>query len=154
ATVKASAPAKLPPTPLLSSLAPADVRALCEVVALRPVPKGTMVVDVGHPAASLFWIATGAVTVSRDGTRLGELRAGAFFGEIALVGGTTRTARVTATEDTLLLEIPAASVEKLATKQPALARVLASHAKQRLLANVMRTSPLFTLLPEADRAEL
>jgi cAMP-dependent protein kinase regulator len=112
------------------------------------------VVDVGQPASSLFWIATGAVTISRDGTRLGELRAGAFFGEIALVGGTTRTARVTATEDTLLLEIPSAEIERAAAKQPLLARVLAQHARNRLLANLMRTSPLFTLLPETERAEL
>jgi len=152
--VVAHAPAKVPPTPLVNALAGDDLRALIDVTGLWPVTRGTIVVDVGEPAAALYWIATGAVAVSRDGQRLGDLRAGAFFGEIALVGGTTRTARVTATEDTWLLEIPAAAVEKVAARQPAVARVLAQHARNRLLANVMRTSPLFTLLPEAERAEL
>lgn len=154
AAVLENAPAKVPPTPLVNPLAPADLRALIDVVSLRAVPRGTIVLDVGQPASALYWIATGAVTISRDGQRLGDLRAGAFFGEIALVGGTTRTARVTATEDTWLLEIPAAAIEKAAAKQPLLARVLAQHARQRLLANVMRTSPLFTLLPELERTEL
>ena len=148
------APAKVPPTPLVNALAPADLRALIDVVGLEPVPRGTVVVDVGEPATALYWIATGAVAISRDGQRLGDLRAGAFFGEIALVGGTARTARVATTEDTWLLAIPAGEVERAAAKQPALARVLAHHARNRLLANVMRTSPLFTLLPEAERAEL
>jgi CRP-like cAMP-binding protein len=148
------APARVPPTPLVNALAPADLRALIDVVALRAVPRGTIVLDVGQPATALYWIAAGAVAVSREGQRLGDLRAGAFFGEIALVGGTLRTARVTATEDAWLLEIPAGAIEQAAAKQPALARVLAQHARQRLLANVMRTSPMFTLLPEAERTDL
>jgi CRP-like cAMP-binding protein len=150
----ANAPEKVPPTPLVNALAPNDLRALIDVIGLRAVPRGSVVVDVGQPAAALYWIATGAVAISREGQRLGDLRAGSFFGEIALVGGTTRTARVTSTEDTWLLEIPASAVEKIAAKQPAVARVLAQHARNRLLANVMRTSPLFTLLPEAERADL
>jgi CRP-like cAMP-binding protein len=148
------APARLPPTPLVGALGPADLRALVDVIDLRAVPRGAVIVDVGEPARALYWIATGAVAVLRGGQRLGDLRAGAFFGEIALVGGTARTARVTATEDTLLLELPAAAIEAAAARQPALARVLAQHARARLLANVMRTSPVFTLLPEAERAEL
>ena len=54
----------------------------------------------------------------------------------------------------MLLEIPATGVEEAAATRPALAEVLVQHARSRLLANVLRTSPLFTLLPEADRAEL
>jgi CRP-like cAMP-binding protein len=154
AQVMAKAPARVPPTPLVNALGRAELRGLVEVITLRAVPRGAIIVDVGEPATALFWIATGAVTVSRAGQRLGELRANAFFGEIALVGGTARTARVTAREDTLLLEIPAAEIEKAAARHPQLARVLAQHARERLLVNVTRTSPLFTLLPEAERAEL
>ncbi len=152
--VLARAPEELPPTPLASALAPDDLRALIGVVQLRALPRGTVVVDVGDPATALYWIATGAVTITRDQQRLGELRGGAFFGEIALVGGTTRTARVTTSDDTWLLEIPADEIERLAVKAPAVAKVLAQQAHARLLANVMRTSPVFTLLPEAERDTL
>ncbi len=154
AAIVAGAPARLPAPPLIHALAASDLRALMGVLRLRVVARGAVIVDVGEPAHSLYWIAAGAVAVSRGGARLGDLRAGAFFGEIALVGGTTRTARVHATEETLLLEIPAAEVERAAARAPALAAVLAQHARTRLLANVLRTSPLFTLLPEADRSEL
>jgi len=84
-------------------------------------------------------------------TDLGELQSGAFFGEIALVGGTRRTARVTAHDDVWLLEIPARAIEIAAQKQPKLAEVLAFHARQRLLANLVRTSELFRGLGDDDR---
>lgn len=154
AAIVAAAPARLPAPPLVHALGPRALRALIGVLRLRVVPRGSVVCDVGDAAHALYWIAAGSVAVSRGGVRLGDLRAGAFFGEIALVGGTTRTARVTSTEETLLLEIPAAEVERAATTAPQLAAVLAQHARTRLLANVLRTSPLFTLLPEADRGEL
>jgi CRP-like cAMP-binding protein len=93
--------------------------------------------------------------VSRpDGAELGELHSGAFFGEIALVGGTRRTARVVAARDAWLLEIPARAIATAAQKHPALAEVLALHARARLLANVVRTSELFRALADEDRDEL
>src|SRR5213075_3538046 len=113
----------------------------------------------GEPATALYWLAHGTVTVSRvdasaGATELGELHSGSFFGEIALVGGTRRTARVTARDDVWVLEIPARAVEKAAQKHPQLAEVLAAHARQRLLANLVRTSELFRALDEDDRDEL
>ena len=146
---------KVPTAPLLSALSKSGARALVGVMSARAAPAGTMIIDVGEPAAALYWLAHGTVTVSReDGTQLGELHSGAFFGEIALVGGTKRTARVTARDDVWVLEIPARAIEKAAQKHPQLAEVLATHARQRLLANLVRTSELFRALDEDDRDEL
>jgi len=86
--------------------------------------------------------------------QLGELHSGAFFGEIALVGGTKRTANVIAAEDVWLLEIPARALETAAQKHPQLAEVIAFHARARLLSNVLRTSELFKPLDENVREEL
>jgi CRP-like cAMP-binding protein len=147
-------PTSLAPTPLVHVLTTADFRALVDVVQVRKRGAGNVVMEVGQPARALFWIARGAVDVTRGEHQLGELRSGAFFGEIALVGGTTRTAQVTCQEDTWLLEIPAADVEKLAVRQPKLAKVLAEYARARLLANVMRTSELFLRLDETERKQL
>jgi CRP-like cAMP-binding protein len=144
----------VPPAPLLSALSVPGARALVGVMTVRAVPARAVIVEAGEPATALYWIAHGSVSVSRDGVALGELHSGAFFGEIALVGGTTRTARVTAREDLWLLEIPARAVETAAQKQPKLAEVLAFHARARLLANLMRTSELFRALAEADRDAL
>jgi len=147
-------PTQVPPAPLLSALSPAGARALVGVMTPRALPAGATVVEAGAPALALYWIAHGTVSVAREGQSLGELHSGAFFGEIALVGGTKRTATVTAAEDLWLLEIPARAVETAAAKHPKLAEVLAFHARARLLANLTRTSELFRALAEADRDEL
>ncbi len=146
--------AKVPPAPLLSALSKSGARALVGVMTARAIPAGTVIIEVGEPATALYWVAHGTVTVARDGAQLGELHSGSFFGEIALVGGGVRTARVTAREDVWLLEIPARAVETAAQKQPRLAEVLAFHARQRLLANLVRTSELFRALDEEDRDAL
>ncbi|HUS27101.1 MAG TPA: cyclic nucleotide-binding domain-containing protein [Kofleriaceae bacterium] len=154
------------PAPLLSALSKPGARALIGVMTARAYATAQTIVEVGEPASALYWLAHGSVAISRPKpeprapgssgpvAQLGELHSGAFFGEIALVGGTTRTANVMATEDCWVLEIPAKAVETAAQKQPKLAEVLAFHARARLLANVTRTSPLFKPLKEADRDEL
>lgn len=145
---------KLPTAPLLSSLPLPGARALIGVMTARTAAAGELLVEVGQPATSLYWLAYGEVAVSRDGVLLGELHGGGFFGEIALVGGTARTAQVVAKSDVWLLEIPARAVEAAAQKHPQLATVLAAHARSRLLANLMRTSELFRELPAEDVAPL
>jgi CRP-like cAMP-binding protein len=144
----------VPPAPLLSALSPTNARALVGVMTARAFPAGATIVQAGAPADALYWLAHGTATVKRDNTTLGELHSGAFFGEIALVGGTTRTATVTASDDVWLLEIPARAVETAAQKHPQLAEVLAAHARSRLLANLTRTSELFKALAPADRDAL
>lgn len=146
--------AKGPPAPLLSALTKPGARALAGVMTARAFPAGTRIIEVGEPATALYWIAHGSVSVTRGDAPLGELHSGAFFGEIALVGGTRRTARVTAQGDVWVLEIPARAIETAATKHPQLAEVLAFHARARLLANLTRTSELFRALGDDDRDAL
>ena len=154
AWLTARQPKQHSPAPLLSALSKAGARALVGVMTPHALPAGATVVEAGAPALALYWLAHGTVSVARDGAALGELHSGAFFGEIALVGGTTRTATVTAAEDLWLLEIPARAVENAAAKHPKLAEVLAFHARARLLANLTRTSELFRAFGESDRDEL
>lgn len=144
----------LPATPLVGVLARDELRELALVVRHRLVDEGTVVIEIGEPATSLFWVASGALEVTRGEHVLGELRSNAFFGEIALVGATDRTAQVTATTDSWLLDIPSESLEKLAGRSPRLARVLANHARARILSNVMRTSGLFSSLSDDERRSL
>ena len=146
--------AQIPPAPLLSALPTSGARALVGVMTARAFAAGTVIVETGAPATALYWLAHGTVTVKRGETQLGELHSGAFFGEIALVGGTTRTATVIAQDDVWLLEIPARAVEAAAHQHPQLAQVLAFHARARLLANLTRTSELFRALAPPDRDQL
>lgn len=150
--------AQVAPAPLLSALSEAGARALAGVMTARAFPAGTHLIEVGQPATALYWLAHGTLAVTRgqgaSDSVLGELHSGALFGEIALVGGTRRTARVTAVDDVWVLEIPARAVETAATKHPRLAEVLALHARARLLANLTRTSELFRALADDHRDAL
>jgi CRP-like cAMP-binding protein len=144
----------LPQVPLVASL---DAASLTELLgAMEPVSKkvGEVVVDVGEDARSLYLVARGALAVSRGTQELGRLAAGAFFGEIALLSGASRTARVTVVDDAWLLEIPHQGLEAAAAQAPALADTLARHARARLLANTMRTSEIFSRLTPAEREQL
>jgi cAMP-dependent protein kinase regulator len=154
ASAKSRAPEALAPTPLIGVLKPAEVRELCAIMHLRLCAPGEVIVDVGQPATALYWIARGAAEVTREGQHLGELRTNQFFGEIALVSGTTRTARVSAFGAALVLEIPARELEELAGRAPRLAKVLAQYARTRLLASVMRLSELFSRLTEEEHQKL
>ncbi len=149
-----SDPGKVPPAPMLSALSKPGARALVGVMTAHAYPAGATIIETGAPATALYWLAHGTAIVKRGSTTLGELHSGAFFGEIALVGSTRRTASVTAHDDIWLLEIPARAVESAATKHPKLAEVLAFHARARLLSNLTRTSELFRALGETDREEL
>jgi len=153
-SAKGRAPETLAPIPLIGVLDAGEMRELCSVMELRRLQKGDVIVDVGQRADALFWIARGSVSVARGDKYLGELVPNQFFGEIALVGGTTRTARVTAAMRVLLLVVPAEQVEKVAGRQPRLGKVLAQYARARLLATVMRTSELFQRLDDEERAGL
>lgn len=154
ASAKGRAPDTLAPIPLIGVLDAGEMRELCSVMEIARLHKGDVVVDVGQPADALYWIARGSVAVERGDKFLGELVPNQFFGEIALVGGTTRTARVTAAMRVLLLVIPAEQVEKVATHQPRLGKVLAQYARARLLATVMRTSELFQRLTDEERGDV
>ncbi|HKE16620.1 MAG TPA: cyclic nucleotide-binding domain-containing protein [Kofleriaceae bacterium] len=154
AAARSRTPDSLAPTPLIGVLEQGEVRNLCSIMQLRLCAGGEVIVDVGQPATALFWIARGAAEVTREGQHLGELRSNQFFGEIALVSGTTRTARVAAFGPAVVLEIPAHELEKLAARAPRLARVLAQYARTRLLASVMRMSELFSRLTDEEHERL
>lgn len=63
---------------------------------------GTVVVREGDPGDRFFILADGTVEVSEYGRAVAELGPGGYFGEIALIRDTARTATVTTVSDTVL----------------------------------------------------
>lgn len=92
----------------LTVFAPLSEPALEQIaVHLRTisVPAGTPVVREGDAGDEFYIVERGALTVTVGGAAAAPIHAGGFFGEIALLRDTPRTATVTTTEDCTLLAL-------------------------------------------------
>jgi voltage-gated potassium channel len=63
------------------------------------VPAGAIVTAEGGPGDGFFVIESGRAEVTIEGAPRGTMSAGDYFGEIALLLGSARTATVTASTD-------------------------------------------------------
>jgi CRP-like cAMP-binding protein/sugar phosphate permease len=95
----------------LAQLSAAQRSAFIRDAKVREVPAGTQIVEHGDVASSAYFILSGSTTAgipSGDGYRgLSTMGEGDFFGEIAALTGSPRTADVIADSDAELLEVPA-----------------------------------------------
>jgi cyclic nucleotide-binding protein/MFS transporter len=93
-------------TALFRPLPIPQLEAVARRVTWVTVPAGHVIIREGEHGDRFYVLASGAVTVERDGRRLREMTsAGEGFGEIALLRDVPRTATVTATADSELLVI-------------------------------------------------
>ncbi len=87
--------------PLFADL---DARELAQISASmreRRFAAGETVTQEGAGGAGFFVVESGHADVSVDGTPRGTIAPGDYFGEIALLTGSDRTATITATSDLL-----------------------------------------------------
>ena len=143
--------------PLFSDLKPHDLAALVPLMELRMLPAGDVAIKQGDEGTSFFMLVRGAVKVSRnsnDGTHhhLATLGSGAFFGEMALLTDSPRAASVTCLHPTIVFELGQRGLEGLASRNPNVGEVLGTYTRDRLLRNLLATSPFFRPL-DADRRE-
>ncbi len=149
--------ARVPAHPLFSELKPSDLRSLVNLLGIHNVAAGTEVIRQGGEGTSFYMLVRGAIQVSRvsssgEKQRLASLGTGALFGEMALLTDSPRVATVTTTRPSLLFEIKQDDLEKLAGRNPGVAKVLAAYTRTRLLRNLMSSSDLFKPLDE-DRKQ-
>ncbi len=98
--------------PLFASLDAVAVSELASLLKARKVPRDAVIMRKGDKGESMFFIAEGMVeVVTPDGSV--KLQEGDFFGEIAVLGKTRRTATVIARQPCELLVLDAADLLKL-----------------------------------------
>lgn len=161
-TVAADLPvdaASLPEIPLFSDLSREAFIELASQCDLRRPGPGEVIVEEGSVGTSFFVLCSGTVRIVRKDDSAGEvtlarLSEGAFFGEMALLSGAPRAASVIAEDDVECLEISATLLAGLQKRYPHVGQVLKKFCRQRLLANVMATSPLFRPFGRDDRRAL
>jgi CRP-like cAMP-binding protein len=106
----------------------AEVAKLADEIDFGP---GKELIREGAMGREFFVLVEGSVDVRRKGRRVNQLGPGDFFGEIALIAHTPRTATVTTATDVDLLVITAQSFKTLLEHQPAIAsKVLAALAER------------------------
>jgi cAMP-dependent protein kinase regulator len=118
------------------------VRRFAHVVA----GAGERLVGEGEPGDAMYAILRGRVRVerrSKNETRpIAEMTEGDFFGEMSLLSSCPRFASVTAITPCDLLVLGRADLDRLTKEHPGVRTVIERFYKQRLLANVLRASPI------------
>jgi CRP-like cAMP-binding protein len=151
-------PEMLPPIPLLSDLPAGDFQAVLSALKLVRTRPGDAVLREGEPGTSFFVLARGSVDVSRAGpdgpVALARLADGAIFGEMALVSSLPRSASVTAITDCDLLEFDKGALIAASSQVQTIAAALDNFTRERLLANLFATAPLFKPLDRKQRLDL
>jgi cAMP-dependent protein kinase regulator len=159
AAVSAADPPSMARVPLFSELGHDAFVSIVAKLKLRPVSDGEMIVEEGEPGQSMYAIARGAVRVirraeAREPRVVAEMCEGEFFGEMSLLSGAPRFATVVAVGAGQLLELEKADYEAIASKHASFGETVSRFYKERLLANILRASPMFGLIGAEQRAVL
>jgi CRP-like cAMP-binding protein len=124
---------------------------------VRDVPAGTRIVEHGDIATSAYFILDGSTTAGipvENGFRgLSTMIAGDFFGEIAALTGSPRTADVVADVGTTLLEIPAATLRSLMI-DPTISALVLPKLAERVARTTSADLPRLAGLDQADLRDL
>jgi len=125
--------------PLLAGLTPAQQQAALRIGEPADFATDQVICETGAPGDAMYLIEHGSVVVSHRTPQGQELaaetmKAGDFFGEMVLVDGGPRSARVTAAEPTRLRVVRAADLTRLLLVSPQvglnLMRRIASRLRQ------------------------
>jgi CRP-like cAMP-binding protein len=140
--------------PLFKSMGENSFKILIRKGLIRFIKKGDKIINQGEEDSSFYILFHGVLEVHRENEtgiiRLGYLRPGSFFGEMALVTSGPRNATIVAHETSVIIEIKWELLSSMLQNDPDLANELARYTRFRLLKNLMATSPLFrTISPDA-----
>jgi CRP-like cAMP-binding protein len=142
---------------LLSLAAPDFLDAARALRCLRWAP-GAEVIREGDRDDAVFLIVEGRARVHRESPQgprtLALLGPGAVVGEMAWLHGRVRSATVTATGPGLALRLDGATLDSVDREGRRLRPALQRAARQRLIANLLATAPMFEPLSPEDRRRL
>jgi CRP/FNR family cyclic AMP-dependent transcriptional regulator len=94
-----ASPDALKQVPLFSGLDKRELNQIASSMRERRYAAGETVTEEGAGGAGFFVVGEGEAEVAVDGQSRGTISAGDYFGEIALLTGSDRTATITAKSD-------------------------------------------------------
>jgi CRP-like cAMP-binding protein len=133
--------------PLLANLTDEEILRIKPDFRIRQYPKRAIVLQKGGSGDGLLFLLNGqlqVIDVTEDGRAIGlrMLKPGDFFGEIAVISGSTRTASVVAMTDVLVAFLPAPTALHLFSHSPSVANMMLRHLAEK----IQRDSEFRTLL--------
>jgi voltage-gated potassium channel len=111
--------------------------AIADIVRLlhsRDVSKNTVIVQAGDPGDAMYFIVSGEAAVQLQPQPI-VLGPGSFFGEMALLFGTPRSADVVATKPSVLLVLDIADFRDLAGRRPEIVTTIETEGLRRRAEN-------------------
>ena len=123
--------------PLLSGLNDEEISKVKAELRIRQYLKRDIVLQKGGSGDGLLFLLSGqlqVIDVTEDGRAIGlrMLAPGDFFGEIALINGSTRSASVVAMSEVLVAFLPAPTAMHLFSHVPSVANQMLRHLAQKI----------------------
>jgi voltage-gated potassium channel len=120
--------------PFFQSLDPSAITEITHQLRRLEVPERTAIIRRGKVGDCMYFIAGGEVQVDVKPAPV-LLGAGAFFGELALLGDSVRSANVTTTMPSTLLILDLADFRTLTAHHPDLKRAIDAEGQRRMTEN-------------------
>ena len=119
--------------PLFDGLSKKELRDLARATEDLKIEAGTVLCKEGSLGREFFVIVDGVAEVTKDGKRLATRQAGEFFGEIALITTTKRTATVTAKTPIRCFILTRGDFRRVLDESPSVERKVMQALAERLL---------------------
>jgi len=111
--------------------------AVIQGLKLLTFDRGQVILQEGQPGASLYTLTSGRVRAFRKDqqtgkqVQIGDLKEGAFFGEMSILTGQPRAASIVALNSCELLELDRAALDGITSSHPHVWDVLREFAEKR-----------------------
>lgn len=123
--------------PFFANLAHGAIVDVTNMLRRLELPPRAIVVKKGAPGDCMYFIASGEVEVELPHGKI-PLPQGSFFGELALLSNSVRTATVVTKTDTALLVLDLLDFRTLTARHPELRDAIDEEAKRRVKENLER----------------
>jgi voltage-gated potassium channel len=117
--------------PLFAELDASEISDIMELLRAQVAEAGQVIVRAGEPAHSMYFIAAGEVEIVVRGETI-RLGVGQFFGEVAVLRRSRRSATVTALTRTSLLVLDAQDLHALMQRDPRVAARIKDVVQKRV----------------------
>ncbi len=124
-------------SPLFQDFSVDEMVAVIEGLRLLAFERGHVILKEGQPGTSLYMLTSGRVRAFRRSAQtgrqdvLGDLKEGAFFGEVSILTGQPRMASIVALTRCELLELDRPTLDEITKTHPRVWDVLREFAKKR-----------------------